>query len=50
VAVDGAVTDGSTGLIAAIRDQEAGDSVTMTIVRDGDPFDVTVTLTNRPDE
>ena len=49
VAVDGAVTDGSPGLIAAIRDHEAGDSVTITIVRDGERIDMTVDLTSRPD-
>ncbi len=49
VAVDGAATDGSAGLIAAIRDQQAGDRVVVTIIRDGDPVDISVTLTNRPD-
>ncbi|NND75392.1 MAG: PDZ domain-containing protein [Ilumatobacter sp.] len=48
VAVDGAATDGSAGLIAAIRDHNAGDPVTITIVREGDPIDMTVTLTSRP--
>lgn len=49
VAVDGAATDGSIGVIAAIRDKEAGDSVTVTLVREGVPVDVTVELTSRPD-
>ena len=49
VAVDGATTDGSAGLIAAIRDQEAGDTVTITLVRDGENIEVTVDLTSRPD-
>ncbi len=49
VAVDGSATDGSTGVIAAIRDKEAGDSVTVTLVREGTVVDVTVVLTSRPD-
>ncbi len=49
VAVDGAPTDGTTGLIAAIRDQQPGDSVTLTIIRDGEELNLAVTLTDRPD-
>jgi S1-C subfamily serine protease len=49
VAVDGSATDGSTGVIAAIRDKEAGDSVTVTLLREGTLIDVTVVLTSRPD-
>ena len=49
VAVDGAPTDGSTGLIAAIRDLEPGDTVTLTVMRDGDERMLEVTLTDRPD-
>jgi S1-C subfamily serine protease len=49
VAVDGSATDGSTGVIAAIRDKEAGDSVTVTLLREGTLVDVTVELTSRPD-
>ncbi len=48
VAVDGAATDGTTGLIAAIRDQQPGDAVTLTIIRDGEELTLDVTLTNRP--
>ena len=48
VAVDGAPTDGSSSLIAAIRDKQPGDDVTVTIVRDDEPFDVDVTLIARP--
>ena len=50
VAIDGSSTDGTTGLIAAIRDREPGDSVTLTIVRGDERLDVDVTLTNRPDD
>ena len=49
VAVDGAPTDGSTGLIAAIRDLEPGDTVTLTVMRDGAERMLEVTLTDRPD-
>ena len=50
VAADGAAIDGTTGLIAAIRDLEPGDSSTITIVRDGEPIDLTVTVTDRPED
>jgi S1-C subfamily serine protease len=49
VAVDGAPTDGSAAVIAAIRDREAGDTVVVTIVRTQERLDLTVTLTERPD-
>jgi putative serine protease PepD len=49
IAVDGSTTNGSAGVIAAIRDHEAGDSVTVTLVRDGEELDVTVNLTTRPE-
>jgi S1-C subfamily serine protease len=48
VAADGAAIDGATGLIAAIRDLGPGDSTTLTILRDGEPIEVTVTLVERP--
>jgi len=48
VAVDGSVTDGSSALIAAIRDKQPGDSVTVAIVRDTESIELDVTLTERP--
>ena len=48
VAVDGAATDGSASLIAAIRDKGPGDSVTVSIVRDDESVDLAVELTARP--
>jgi S1-C subfamily serine protease len=48
VAVDGSTIDGSTGLIAAIRDLEPGDSAELTIMRDGQKQTVEVILTERP--
>jgi putative serine protease PepD len=50
VAADGAAIDGATGLIAAIRDLAPGDSTTLTILRDGEPIEVTVTLVERPED
>jgi len=49
VAVDEAVIDGATGLIAAIRDHVPGDSVTVIVLRDGERTTIEVTLTSRPD-
>ena len=48
VAIDGAVTDGSSALIAAIRDKQPGDTVTVGIVRDSESIEFDVTLTARP--
>jgi len=48
VAVDGATIDGSTGLIAAIRDLEPGTAIELTIVRDGEEQTYDITLTARP--
>lgn len=50
VAADGAAIDGATGLIAAIRDLQPGDSATVTVVRNGERMDLTVTLTDRPED
>jgi S1-C subfamily serine protease len=50
VAADGVAIDGSIGLIAAIRDRQPGDSTTITVVRDGERVDLTVTLTDRPED
>jgi putative serine protease PepD len=49
VAVDDAATDGSAGLIAAIRDHAPDDAVTVTVVRDGERITLDVQLTARPD-
>ena len=48
IAADDAPIDGATGLIAAIRDLGPGDSTTLTILRDGEMIDITVTLVERP--
>lgn len=49
VAIDGASTDGSSALIAAIRDKAPGESVTVSIMRDALAIELDVTLTARPD-
>jgi S1-C subfamily serine protease len=49
IAVDGSAIDGPAGLIAAIRDREPGDSVTVELLRDGEQVTVAVVLTTRPD-
>ena len=48
VAVDDAPTDGTAGLIAAIRDNAPGDTVVVTILRDGEELALEVTLVDRP--
>jgi S1-C subfamily serine protease len=50
VAVDGTAMEGSAALIAAIGDHDPGDEVTVTVVRDGEPIELGVALTNRPDQ
>jgi putative serine protease PepD len=48
VSIDGSVTDGSSALIAAIRDKQPGDTVTVAIVRDAESIELDVVLTSRP--
>ncbi len=48
VAIDGAPTQGSSSLIAAIRDKQPGDEVTVAIVRDDESLELDVVLTERP--
>lgn len=50
VAADDETIDGATGLIAAIRDLEPGDSTTITVMRDGERVDLSVTLAERPED
>jgi S1-C subfamily serine protease len=47
ISVDGAVTDGRAGVIAAIRDHEPGDEVAVVVVRDGEQRTFDVTLAER---
>jgi putative serine protease PepD len=48
LAVDEMTVDGATGLIAAIRDREPGDALTIELLRDGQRTTVDVTLVARP--
>ena len=48
VSIDGSVTDGSSALIAAIRDKQPGDTVTVAIVRETESLEFDVILTARP--
>lgn len=48
VAVGGEPIAGAGGLVAAIRDRQPGDVVTLTIRRDGGTTSLTATLTTRP--
>jgi S1-C subfamily serine protease len=50
VAVDGTRISGQAGLVATIRDLSPGDSTTVSLMREGDPVDVTVVLGQRPPE
>jgi S1-C subfamily serine protease len=49
VEIDGVPIDGAIGMIAAIRDLEPGDEITLTVVRDGERIDLTAVLTVRPE-
>lgn len=49
VAVDGAATTGSAALIAAIRDKQPGDSVSVAVVRNNETVELDVALTSRPE-
>jgi S1-C subfamily serine protease len=49
VAVDDAAIDGATGLIAAIRDREPGDTLTVELLREGETTEVEVQLIARPE-
>jgi putative serine protease PepD len=48
VSVDGSTTDGSAGVIAAIRDHSPGDEIEVVVVRDGDERSFTIVLDERP--
>jgi putative serine protease PepD len=48
IAVDGNSIDGSLSLVAQVRERNVGDTVTLTIVRNGQTSNVSVTLINKP--
>ena len=49
-AVDGVAVDTTSELITELNSRQSGDQVTLTIVRDGEPIDVLVTLGEWPDD
>lgn len=49
VAVDGVTIDGTLGFIAAVRDREPGDTMVVTVLRDGVEQEITTDLDARPD-
>jgi putative serine protease PepD len=48
VAIDGERVDSSLALVAAIREHQVGDEVTLTVIRGGERVDVQVALVARP--
>ena len=48
IAVDGNSIDGSLSLVAQVREHNVGDKVTITVLRDGQSKDLTVTLITKP--
>jgi S1-C subfamily serine protease len=47
-AVDGQAVTGMDDLLGSLQQSQAGQKVTLSIVRDGRPLEVTVTLAARP--
>ena len=47
IEIDGTPINGTTGLVAAIRDREPGDQIEIVVVRDGEPVSLTATLAVR---
>ena len=50
VAIDGSTIEGIEDLAGQVRSRHAGDTVEVTVVRDGEELTVTVTLDERPVE
>lgn len=48
VAIDGERVESSLALVAAIREHQVGDKITLTVIRNGQHVDVDVTLAARP--
>jgi S1-C subfamily serine protease len=49
IAVDGVAVEGSAGLVAAVRDRQPGDEVTVVVLRGGDSHTLAVVLSRRPE-
>ncbi|MEJ7799100.1 MAG: trypsin-like peptidase domain-containing protein [Ilumatobacter sp.] len=50
IAIDGIAIDGGAGLVAAVKDQEPGDVLTIQLLRGGDEITVDATLAAQPPE
>jgi putative serine protease PepD len=50
VGIDGRTVAGAESLTGFVRQHASGDEVTLTVVRDGRAFDVSVTLATKPDD
>ncbi|MGV1010034.1 MAG: S1C family serine protease [Dermatophilaceae bacterium] len=48
VAIDGQRIDSSLALVAAIREHQVGDKITLSVIRNGQHLDLSVTLASRP--
>jgi putative serine protease PepD len=48
VAIDGEPVTGMDDVISVVNSKQAGDEVTLTVLRDGSETDITVTLGDRP--
>ncbi|MEO6654377.1 MAG: trypsin-like peptidase domain-containing protein [Ilumatobacteraceae bacterium] len=48
IAIDGSVIDGAAGLVAAVKDQEPGDMLSIQLIRDGTQKTLDVTLADQP--
>jgi putative serine protease PepD len=48
IAVNGDSVDGSLSLVGQVRERTAGDKVTLKVLRDGQPVNITATLTAKP--
>lgn len=49
VAIDDVPIDGTLGLVATIRDRAPGDGITISLLRNGEPVELTAVLDVRPD-
>ena len=48
IAVDGNSVDGALSLVAQVRERNVGDTVTLTVLRNGQSRDVDMTLVAKP--
>ena len=48
IEVDGTPVNGGADLVAAIRDRQPGDEITIIVLREGETISLTATLIERP--